>query len=139
MVRGLPMEPKPPIAERVRALPFFINNLTPVPRQLWIKLARRSNVAIRMGNEPARLGPMDTLPKILSGTLPRAVVLDSAGILLGAVEHDATSKAMEAMNPAPQTIRPDMTHQLAASLLEHNRYLLITDADGRYLGLYHPF
>ncbi|HEY2107977.1 MAG TPA: hypothetical protein VGH29_19425 [Candidatus Binataceae bacterium] len=66
-------------------------------------------------------------------------MVDSAGILLGAIDHKQQgTSAGEAMNPAPQTIRPDMTPRLAADLLRHSPYLLITDAEGRYLGRYAP-
>ena len=40
------------------------------------------------------------------------------------------------MNPAPQTIRPDMTPRLAAQLLMSNPYLMVTTAMGKYLGRY---
>jgi hypothetical protein len=42
------------------------------------------------------------------------------------------------MNQAPQTIRPDMTHRLAAGLLEKHRYILITTSFGKYIGRYEP-
>ena len=68
-----------------------------------------------------------------------AVVLDTGGILLGAIEAGASGgRAIDAMNPAPQTIRPDMTHRLAATLLENHRYILITTSYGEYLGRYQP-
>ena len=69
-----------------------------------------------------------------------AVVLDSDGVLLGAIEKNGTGggRAIEAINPAPQTIRPDMTHRLAAQLLEHHRYILVTTSFGKYLGRYEP-
>jgi hypothetical protein len=47
-------------------------------------------------------------------------------------------RAIDAMNPAPQTIRPDMTHKLAATLLQKHRYILITTSYGKYLGRYEP-
>jgi hypothetical protein len=40
------------------------------------------------------------------------------------------------MNPAPQTIRPDMTRRLASALLREAPYLLITRAGGAYCGRY---
>jgi hypothetical protein len=138
MVRGLPSEPAAPIAERLRALPYFVHNLAPAIRQRWIELSHRRGVAQSMLDDLPHLRPGDPLPSSFkSGAPPFAVVLDGAGILLGAIETIRPGLAAEgAMNPAPQTIRPDMTHALAKTLLRHAPYLLITEADGRYLGRY---
>lgn len=94
----------------------------------------------------------DDLPRLAPGdpfaaddenaraTAPLAVALTGGGILLGSIEKPPLSGrlALEALNPAPQTIRPDMTHRLAARLLRKHLYLLITDACGVYLGRYEP-
>jgi hypothetical protein len=91
-----------------------------------------------MTSELPRLRPDEPLPvSFTSRTAPLAVVANGSGILLGAIDQNRPgAPAGEAMNPAPQTIRPDMTRGLAASLLRHSPYLLITTADGRYLGRY---
>ncbi len=138
IVRGLPSEPAAPIAERLRTLPYFLHNLAPAVRQRWIELSRRSGVASSMVDDLPRLRPGDPLPtSFRAGAPPFAVVLDGAGGLLGAIETIRPGlPAEQAMNPAPQTIRPDMTHALAKTLLRHASYLLITEADGRYLGRY---
>jgi CBS domain protein len=69
--------------------------------------------------------------------MPRAVVLNPAGVLLGAIDKsDSAPRVRDIMNTAPQTIRPDMTPRLAAKLLESNRYLLVTTEHGKYLGRY---
>jgi hypothetical protein len=69
-----------------------------------------------------------------------AVALLDDGTLLGSIEAalPEAKLAIDAINPAPQTIRPDMTDRLAARLLRKHRYLLVTDARGIYLGLYAP-
>jgi hypothetical protein len=138
IVRGLPSEPAAPIAERLRALPYFVHNLAPAIRQRWIELSRRVSVVQSMVDDLPRLSPGDPLPSSFrAGAPPFAVVLDGAGVLLGAIEAIRPGlPADEVMNPAPQTIRPDMTHALAKTLLRHAPYLLITKADGRYLGRY---
>jgi hypothetical protein len=138
IVRGLPSEPAAPIAERLRALPYFVHNLAPAIRQRWIELSRRVSVVQSMVDDLPRLSPGDPLPSSFrAGAPPFAVVLDGAGVLLGAIEAIRPGlPADEVMNPAPQTIRPDMTHALAKTLLRHAPYLLITEADGRYLGRY---
>jgi hypothetical protein len=137
-VRGLPAEPAAPMAERVRALPYFVHNEVPVLRQSWIWLSRRKTVGESMRSELPQLRPDEPLPDAFrSSAAPLAVVVDSGGILLGAIDGNRPgAPACEAMNPAPQTIRPDMTPQLAATLLRESPYLLITTADGRYLGRY---
>jgi hypothetical protein len=139
-VRGLPSEPSAPWAERVRALPYFIHNLHPAIRQSWIRFSRRRGVGDTIVCDLPRLAPNQLLPETLAASAPPfAVVLNDAGILLGAIQKIGVGMpATTAMNPAPQTIRPDMTHRLAKSLLRHSPYLLITNADGRYLGRYQP-
>ena len=68
-----------------------------------------------------------------------SVVLDRNGILLGTIEQsDPAPRALDAMNPTPQTIRPDMTPRLARKLLSSNPYLMVTTAKGKYLGRYVP-
>jgi hypothetical protein len=139
MVRGMPMEPAPPAAERMRALPFFVNNLAPWIRAGWIRLSARVVVAELTRDDLARLGPDDPAPPVAARGSIAAVVLDHNGILLGAIDRNAPGRrAIEAMNPGPQTIRPDMTLRLAAQLLRANPYLLVTGARGEYFGRYQP-
>ncbi len=139
-MRGLPSEPRAPLVERIRAASFFVDNLAPQIRRAWIRLSRRKGAVTRISSGLPRLRPDQPLPDSFAATAPPlAVVLDAAGVLLGAIDqqHPGAS-ASDGMNPAPQTIRPDMTHQLASSLLHHSPYLLVTDADGHYLGRYMP-
>jgi hypothetical protein len=140
IVRGLPSQPSAPWRQRIRALPYFVHNLHPAIRQAWIRLSRRHSVGETIVCDLPRLTPNQRLPvKLPRAAPPLAVVLNNAGILLGAIEKISPAVlAIEAMNPAPQTIRPDMTDRLAAGLLRHSAYLLITNADGRYLGRYQP-
>jgi hypothetical protein len=139
MLRGLPCEPAPPIREKLRALPYFINNLAPRIRTGWIALSRRSTVAQSMKDDLPRLGPSDPVATSGARTDVAGVVLNPDGILLGAIEPGARNKrAIDAMNPAPQTIRPDMTHRLGAQLLKEHRYILITTSSGKYIGRYQP-
>ena len=66
-------------------------------------------------------------------------MLNSDGVLLGTIERsDPAPRALDAMNPNPQTIRPDMTLRLAANLLTSNPYLMVTTERGKYLGRYVP-
>lgn len=138
IVRGLPAEPAAPMAERIRALPYFVHNLAPAIRQSWIRLSRRKGVGDSMTSELPQLRPDEPLPDSFKSTVtPLAVVVDSAGVLLGAIDQNRPgASACDAMDPAPQTIRPDMTRGLAASLLRDSPYLLITTTEGRYLGRY---
>jgi hypothetical protein len=136
MVRGLPMEPTTRFTERARALRYFINNLMPAIRATWIGLTQRETVGATARDDIAHLAPEDTVPAS-SGVAPYAVVLNRKGVLLGAIEKpDPAPRALEAMDPAPQTIRPDMTPALAAALMGSDRYLLVTNADGTYVGRY---
>ena len=138
MVRGLPTEPAAPLSERMRALRYFINNLAPGIRAAWIRYSDRATVRDSLRDDLVRLSPDDAVPAEPddSSTL-RAVVLNHDGVLLGAIEKsDSAPHAREIMNPAPQTIRPDMTPKLAAELLESNRYLIVTTEHGKYLGRY---
>ncbi len=139
-MRGLPSKPSAPLRERMRAAPYFVHNLVPAIRQGWITLTRREGVGNSMFSDLPRLRPDKLLPQSLHPCGPPfAAVLNSAGILLGAVEEKRPGAcASEVMNPAPQTIRPDMTHRLASALLRHSPYLLVTDCEGRYLGRYAP-
>ncbi len=133
-MRGLPTEPSAPIAERLRALPYFVHNLFPGIRRRWIELSRRSGVGNAMASDLPRLSPQDRVSTIAlrRDAPPLAVVLNGTGILLGAIEGvNFDTAAAQVMNPAPPTIRPDMTHKLASHLLRHSPYLLITTAAGR--------
>lgn len=140
MVRGLPTEPAPPLSERMRALRYFVNNLVPSIRSAWIRASNRTTVREAMRDDIARLRPDDALPAASAGSpTPRAVVLNPDGVLLSAIDKpDAAPHARDFMNPAPQTIRPDMTPRLAAKLLESNPYLIVTTELGEYLGRYLP-
>lgn len=140
IVRGLPTEPRAAAAERVRALPYFLNNLWPTPRDLWIRYSRRATAGASTHDRAVRLGPNDLVPRPREdGSEPAAVVLNTDGILLGTIDgaHEG-KRAREVMHGGPQTIRPDMTHTLAAHLLRGHRYLLVTTAGGNYLGVYAP-
>jgi hypothetical protein len=139
IVRAMPTEPRLALAERLRALPYFVNNLWPWIRDGWIRLSGRVCVRSMSLAGPAMVGPFDAVPQGGTGEpAPRAVVLDAHRVVLGAIEEagDVSAVAADAMNPAPQTIRPDMTPKLAAKLLATRSYLLITDANGVYAGLY---
>jgi hypothetical protein len=141
MIRGLPCEPRPTMREKIRALPYFINNLAPGLRANWITLSRRATVMQFTVDDVPRIGPRDSMPIYIGSADVIAVVLNADGILLGALDSEAKGgreNILDAMNPAPQTIRPDMTHRLAAKLLESHRYILSTTAMGKYLGRYHP-
>jgi rhodanese-related sulfurtransferase len=140
IVRGLPTDPPAPLLERLRALPYFMNNLAPGLRDLWIHHTDRVRVAEFTSDDLARAAPKDPVPQVAPHTqTPRAVVLDRNGTLLGTVEQtDPSPRALDAMNPAPQTIRPDMTLRLATKLLKSNPYLIVTTELGKYLGRYIP-
>ena len=140
IVRGLPTDPPAPLSERMRALRYFVNNLAPGLRAFWIHYSDRVRIDEFMRDDLVRLGPEDSIPPASPDSpTPRAVVLNSDGILLGAIERsDAAPRAIDAMNPNPQTIRPDMTPRLAAKLLKSNPYLMVTTAKGKYLGRYVP-
>jgi len=124
----------------MRALPYFINNLAPGFRSAWIRYSGRTAVRETMRDDLARLHLDDPLPSAPAGSpTPRAVVLNAAGVLIGAIDKsDSTPRARDLMNSAPQTIRPDMTPRLAAELLESNPYLLVTTEHGKYLGRFLP-
>jgi hypothetical protein len=137
MVRGFPCAPPPSSREKLRALPYFINNLAPGIRANWISISRRALVIESTKDDLPRLRSSDAIPLAAGDNPVAAVVLNDDGILLGAIEANAEgSRAIEVMNPAPQTIRPDMTHRLAATLLEGNRYILVTTSLGKYIGRY---
>ena len=141
IVRGLPTEPAPPLSERMRALPYFINNLAPGFRSAWISRSNRTIVREAMRDDLTCLHPNDavTATPTNNSPIPRAVILNADGVLLGAIDKpDSGSRARDMMNSAPQTIRPDMTPRLAAKLLESNPYLLVTTEHGKYLGRYLP-
>jgi rhodanese-related sulfurtransferase len=140
IVRGMPTDPPAPLSERISAFPYLVNNLAPGLREFWIHYIDRGRVAEFMRDDLTRVAPEDPVLLAAPGTeIPRAVVLNSDGILLGAIEQsDSAPRALAAMNPAPQTIRPDMTPRLAAKLLASNPYLIVTTALGKYLGRYDP-
>ncbi len=139
IIRRLPIEPAPVWDEYVNAFPFFVHNLVPGIRDTWLQISSRPGVKDLIKDDLARMGPNDPIaqmPAPIRGPV-RAVVLNAQGVLLGALEANAAGeRAIDAMNPSPQTIRPDMTHRLAASLLKGHPYLLVTDGDGKYLGRY---
>jgi len=138
MVRGLPTEPAAPLSERMCAFRYFINNLAPGIRAVWIRYSDRATVRDSIRDDLVRLGPDDAVAAAPADfSMPRAVVLNHDGVLLGAIEKsDSAPHARDIMNSAPQTIRPDMTLKLAAKLLESNRYLIVTTEHGKYLGRY---
>jgi hypothetical protein len=138
MVRGLPMDPPAPLSERVRAFRYFVNNLAPGLRSFWIRFSGRVRVDEFMRDDLVRIGPEDVASTAAQDSpKPRAVVLNSDGVLLGAIEQsDAAPRALETMNPNPQTIRPDMSPRLAKKLLKSNPYLIVTTERGKYLGRY---
>jgi len=136
----LPTDPPAPLSERIRAIPYFTNNLAPSLRAFWIHYSDRVRVDEFMCDDLARLAPEDSVLRASPNSpTPRAVVLDRNGILLGTIEQsDSAPRALDAMNPNPQTIRPDMTPRLAKKLLSSNPYLMVTTAKGKYLGRYVP-
>ncbi len=140
IVRGLPTDPPATLSERMRALPYFVNNLAPGLRSGWIRYSDRVRVAEFMRDDEnlIRLGPQDSVPPASPDSpMPRAVVLTPDGVLLGAIDRsESAPRALDAMNPGPQTIRPDMTPRLAAKLMASNPYLIVTTAMGNYLGRY---
>ncbi len=148
IVRGLPTEPPASIRERVAVLRYFVNNLAPGFRSAWIRLSRRITAADFARDDLDRIAP-DSLaigPRASAPGRSVAVVLNRDGVFLGVIEGDgaeagrdsAQSRAIDLMDPAPQTIRPDMTLRLAAALSHPGEPLLITDAHGRYVGRYQP-
>jgi hypothetical protein len=138
MVRGLPMDPPAPLSERVCAFRYFVNNLAPGVRSFWIHFSDRMRVDEFMRDDLARVGPEDVvLPAAADSPTPRVVVLNHDGVLLGAIDRpDAAPRALDAMDPNPQTIRPDMSPRLAKKLLKSNQYLIVTTEKGKYLGRY---
>jgi hypothetical protein len=122
----------------MRAFPYFVNNLAPGLRAFWVHYTDRVRIDEFMRDDLIRLGPNDSVPPASPDfPTPRAVVLNPEGVLLGAIEQsDPAPRALDAMNPNPQTIRPDMTPRLASKLLKSNPYLMITTAKGKYLGRY---
>ena len=124
----------------MRAFPYFLNNLAPGMRAFWIHYSDRVRIDKFKRDDLARFGPEDVVPPASPDyPMPRAVVLNPEGVLLGTIEtSDAAPRALDAMNPNPQTIRPDMTPRLAAKLLKSNPYLMMTTEKGKYLGRYVP-
>ena len=124
----------------MRALPYFVNNLAPGMREFWIHYSDRVRIDEFMRDDLVRLRQDDVVPPASPDSpTPRAVMLDTEGILLGTIETpDAAPRALDAMNPNPQTIRPDMTPRLAARLLKSSPYLIVTTERGKYLGRYVP-
>jgi hypothetical protein len=143
-VRGLPTTPPAPILERTRALPYFINNVAPGVRAGWIRISKRRKVIEAMRDDLPRLAPGEEFAppagKADARLLEPLAVALFRGILLGSIESPPPSGkfTLEELNPAPQTIRPDMTHRVATQLLQDRPYLLVTDARGVYLGRYDP-
>jgi hypothetical protein len=140
IVRGLPSEPAPTTGERARAMRYFINNLAPGLRSSWIRITGRAQVKTHTNDDLKQLGPDDlVIPDAVIKRVPRAVVLDSNGVLLGAIDKsEAQGRAIDVMNPAPQTIRPEMPPALASKLLKSNPYLIVTTEFGKYVGHYDP-
>ncbi len=87
IVRGMPTDPSAPLPERIRAFPYFINNLAPGLRSFWIHYTDRVRVAEFMHDDLIHLGPEDAVASAAPDSrMPRAVVLNADGILLGAIE-----------------------------------------------------
>ena len=140
IVRGLPTDPPAPLSERMRALRYFVNNLAPGLRAFWIHYSDRVRVAEFMRDDLVRLGPEDHVPPLSSRFANAA--RRRARSQRSLARHNRTSRtaprALDTMNPNPQTIRPDMTPRLATKLLDSNPYLIVTTAKGKYLGRYVP-
>jgi hypothetical protein len=117
-----------------------VNNLAPGVRAFWIHYSHRIRIDEFMRDDLVPLGPEDVVPPASPDSpTPRAVVLNSDGVLLGTIEtSDIAPHALDAMNSNPQTIRPDMTPRLATKLLKSNPYLMVTTEKGKYLGRYVP-
>ncbi len=132
------MDPPVPLSEQMRAFRYFVNNLAPGLRSSWIHFSDRVRVDEFMRDDLAHIGPEDVVPPASADSpTPRAVVLNPAEVLLGAIERpDAAPRALDAMNPNPQTIRPDMSLRLAEKLLKSNPCLMVTTEKGKYLGRY---
>ena len=124
----------------MRAFPYFVNNLAPGMREFWIHYSDRVRIDEFMRDDLVRLRQDDVVPPAPPNyPRPRAVVLNLEGVLLGTIERsDAAPRALDAMNPNPQTIRPDMTPRLATKLLKSSPYLIVTTERGKYLGRYLP-
>jgi hypothetical protein len=141
ILRGLPTEPRVPLRDRLDALPYFVNNLAPWMRSAWIRLSCRVTAGQFASDDLRRVAPDAPVPALPAHGLLAAIVLDHDGVMLGAIEQDdsgrAGRRAFEVMNPAPQTIRPDMTISLASALMGGDGYLIVSDAFGRYIGRYH--
>jgi hypothetical protein len=137
LVRRLPTEPAASAAERLRALPYFLNNLAPGPRAAWIKVTGRARVDEFLVDDLPRLAPDERVPKLLRNRAPRAVVLNREGVLLGSIDREAEgARWIDVVSGGPQTIRPDMTPALASTLLGDHPYVLVTTATGGYIGRY---
>jgi hypothetical protein len=132
------MDPSVPLSERARAFRYFVNNLAPGLRSFWIHFSDRVRVDEFMRDDLVRVGPEDVVSTAVPDSpKPRAVVLNPDNVLLGTIERpDAAPRALDAMDPNPQTIRPDMSPRLAKKLLKSNPYLMVTTAKGKYLGRY---
>jgi hypothetical protein len=123
----------------MHAFPYFVNNLAPGMRAFWIHYSDRVRVDEFMRDDLVRLRPEDVVPPAPDSSRPRAVVLNPEGVLLGTIEtSDGAPRALDAMNPNPQTIRPDMTLRLTSKLLSSNPYLIVTTSKAKYLGRYSP-
>lgn len=134
------MDPPTRLSARLRAFRYFVNNLAPGIRSFWIHYTDRVSVSEFTRDDLARLGPEDHVAPAAPGSpMPRAVVLNSEGTLLGAIEQsNSAPRTLDVMSPNPQTIRPDMTPRLATKLLKKNPYLVVTTEHGKYLGRYVP-
>ena len=104
----------------------------PAFRSAWILFSRRITVGSRAVADGMKIAAPDS-----RAVVAPAVVLDGNGILLGVVEQaDAERRAIDVMDTGAQTIRPDMTIELAESLMDGHEHLVVTEADGRYVGVY---
>ena len=70
-----------------------------------------------------------------AATLGWRCAVISSGAISSSIRFAKGTCAMDAVNPA-QTIRPDMTHRLAADLLKKHQYILATTTFGKIFGRY---
>lgn len=88
-------------------------------------------------------GPTDSLESVLFDEVTgRCVVVDGDGIVLGSLRREAAglppgTKAMEAMEPGPPTVRPSISRaELAQSMSEEGQQsMLVSSLDGRLIGI----
>ena len=111
----MPTDPPTPLSERMRAFPYFVNNLAPGLRSFWIHYLDRVRVEEFMRDDLIRLGPEDAVPPAAPDSpTPRAVVLDSNGVLLGTIEQ-LQSRAARAVRDESEPANNPPRHDAASS------------------------